>query len=70
MALKTKLTNALVKHTSWDYTDYDNDQIKCACGWRSQGFLPRTREQAEKVFAAHLADEVIKVVDIQEVATA
>jgi len=61
MSLTTKVTNVLLKHTGWDYTDYDSDQIMCNCKWRSNAFLPRTREKAEKVFATHLAEQVAEL---------
>lgn len=61
MNTKAKVTVVLKKHTKWDYSDYDYDQIKCSCGWFSKTFLPRTDEKAVSVFAAHQSEEVMKV---------
>lgn len=47
------IASILVKHTEWDYTDRDFDQIKCTCGKAFLTGLPRTREQAIKAFSEH-----------------
>ena len=60
--MEQKIANIIVKHTSWDYTDRDGDQIRCECGWTSQGFLPRTDAQAKIVFSEHIAKKVIAVI--------
>jgi hypothetical protein len=54
------IANELAKHHSWEYTDYDNDQIRCVCGWTSNGFSPRTKEMAYKTQAAHQAEVLMK----------
>lgn len=58
---KSAVTKVLMKHTSWVYTDYDDDQIKCNCGWTSRGFLPRTRDKANQVFASHQSEEIFAI---------
>lgn len=50
----------LAKHHSWEYTDYDNDQIRCVCGWTSKAFTPRTKEKANITQATHQAEALLK----------
>ena len=55
---RRNIVKALSEHSSWDYTDRDNDQIMCNCGWTSLGFLPRTQDKAVEVFSSHQYDEI------------
>jgi hypothetical protein len=57
---KDTVIQVLIQHTHWEFTDFDHDQIRCSCGWLSQGFIPKTREKAIKVFVSHQAEEIIK----------
>ncbi len=63
MSMKQKISNIIREHTSWKYTDNDGDQIKCECGWISQGFTPRTDAQAKIIFADHIAEKVLVIIE-------